>query len=73
MPKSSGFSFTVNPALRKMEGGEALLTYRDLSGTVIFTYHAFYVVINSRKKRVKSMTVAVFYTVLHSFCTGFNC
>lgn len=75
VPKSSGFSFTVNPTLRKMKekNKKALLTYRDLGGTVILTYHALYVVINSRKKRVKSMTVVVFYTALHSFCTGFNC
>lgn len=43
LPKSSGFSFTVNPTFRKMEGGKkkpTLLPYRDLGGTEIFTYHA---------------------------------
>lgn len=73
--RSSGFSFTVNPALRKMKEKKkkAFLTYRDPGGTVIFTYYAFYVVTNFRKKRLKGMTLVVFYTALHSFHTGFNC
>lgn len=39
LPKSSGFSFTVNPAFRKMKGAKnpTLLAYRDLGGTKIFT------------------------------------
>jgi len=40
---------------------------------VIFIYSAFHVAITSRKKRVKTVTLVVFYTALHSFCTGFNC
>lgn len=58
-----------------MEGKKkkAFLTYRDPGGTVIFTYHAFYVITNFRKKRLKGMTLVVFYTALHSFHTGFNC
>lgn len=74
MPKSSGFSFTVNLALRKMKGKKkVLLSCRGLGGTMICTYSAFYAIINSRKKRVKSMTLVVFYNALHSFSPAFNC